>query len=291
MSVTISLLNMKGGVGKTTLAVNLAWHMHQKEECNVLLVDLDPQFNATQYVMDYKAFQVHRSKAGTAADLLIDQPSLDLRLKKVKSNPRAALHKIRTSDGKRLDILPSELGLAWVVKNPAQMDYRLEKLLSRIRGDYDYIFVDCAPTDSVLTTMALTASDYLLIPMRPDRFSILGFANLIETIKTFRSNCPDPHDVKVLGIVFTQVTGTSEVEQQAMDELRSEAIKENTHLFSSSLKYSNSFIRSVRDQTPIFETLYAHANPKSAVGKIAEELKARIEYFSQNQHPAKGKNT
>ncbi len=282
MSVTISLLNMKGGVGKTTLAVNLAWHMHQKEKCNVLLVNLDPQFNATQYVMDYKAFQAHRQKAGTVADLLIDQPSLDLRLKKVKNNPRTALHKIRTSDGKRLDILPSELGLAWVVKNPAQMDYRLEKLLSRIRGDYDYIFVDCAPTDSVLTTMALTASDYLLIPMRPDRFSILGFANLIETIKTFRSNCPDPHEVKVLGIVFTQVTGTSDVERQAMDELRSEAIKESTHRFSSSLKYSNSFIRSVRDQTPIFETLYAHANPKSAVGKIADELKARIEHFSQN---------
>jgi chromosome partitioning protein len=291
VSVTISLLNMKGGVGKTTLAVNLAWHMHQKEKCNVLLVDLDPQFNATQYVMDYKAFQDHRKKAGTAADLLIDQPSLDLRLRKVKSNPRAALHKIQTTDGKRLDILPSELGLAWVVKNPAQMDYRLEKLLARIRDDYDYIFVDCAPTDSVLTTMALTASDYLLIPMRPDRFSILGFANLIETIKTFRTNCPDPHEVKVLGIVFTQVTGTSEVEQQAMVELSTEATKEKTHLFSSSLKYSNSFIRSVRDQTPIFETLYAHTNPKSAVGKIADELKARIGNLPKKQHAAKGKNS
>jgi chromosome partitioning protein len=282
---------MKGGVGKTTLAVNLAWHMHQKENCNVLLVDLDPQFNATQYVMDYKAFQVHRKKAGTVADLLIDQPSLDLRMKKVKNNPRAALHKIRANDGKRLDILPSELGLAWVVKNPAQMDYRLEKLLARIRDDYDYVFVDCPPTDSVLTTMALTASDYLLIPMRPDRFSILGFANLIETIKTFRNNCPDPHKVEVLGIVFTQVTGTSEVEQQAMDELRSEATKEKTELFSSRLKYSNSFIRSVRDQTPIFETLYAHTNPKSAVGKIADELKARIHHFSGKQHAPKGKNS
>ena len=291
MSVTISLLNLKGGVGKTTLAVNLAWHMHQKEQCNVLLVDLDPQFNATQYVMDYKAFQVHRNKAGTAADLLIDQPSLDLRLKKVKKNPRAALHRIRTTDGKRLDILPSELGLAWVVKNPAQMDYRLEKLLARIRDDYDYVFVDCAPTDSVLTTMALTASDYLLIPMRPDRFSILGFANLIETIKTFRSNCPDPHEVKVLGIVFTQVTGASEVEQQAMDELRNEATKEKTHLFLSWLKFSNSFIRSVRDQTPIFETLYAHANPKSAVRKIAEELKSRIDYFCKKELAAKGKKS
>jgi chromosome partitioning protein len=290
LSATISLLNMKGGVGKTTLAVNLAWHMHQKEKSNVLLVDLDPQFNATQYVMDYKAFQIHRRKAGTIADLLTDPPSLTLHLKKIKSNPKATLHSIRSSGGKRLDIVPSELGLAWVVKNPAQMDYRLEKLLSNVRDDYDYVFVDCAPTDSVLTTMALTASDYLLIPMRPDRFSILGFANLIETIKTFRVNCPDPHSVKVLGIVFTQVSGTSEVEQQAMDELRVEATKEKTYLFSSRLKYSNSFIRSVRDQTPIFETLYAHANPKSAVGKIADELKTRIDHFQNKDKDAKGKN-
>ena len=60
MAITIALLNMKGGVGKTTLAVNLAWHFHQNEEKNVLLVDLDPQFNATQYVMDFQAFQPQR---------------------------------------------------------------------------------------------------------------------------------------------------------------------------------------------------------------------------------------
>src|SRR5205823_9703246 len=118
-----------------------------------------------------------------------------------------------------------------------------------------YVFIDCAPTDSVLTTMALTASDYLLIPMRPDRFSILGFANLVETIKTFRSNCPDPHDVKVLGVVFTQVLGDSEVEDQAMVEVERAAKRERIPLLRSQLRHSRSFIRSVRDQTPIFETL------------------------------------
>ena len=134
-------------------------------------MDLDPQFNATQYVMDYQAFQSQRKNRGTIADLLVDTPRLDVRLKKVKDNPRTALHAIRKSaDGKRFDLLPAELNLAWVVKNPAQMEYRLEKLLSTFREDYEYIFIDCAPTDSVLTTMALTASDYLLIPMRPDRF-------------------------------------------------------------------------------------------------------------------------
>jgi chromosome partitioning protein len=227
--------------------------------------------------MDYQAFQKQRKAGGTIADLLVDPPVLDPRLKKVKNNPRLAIHTVRkNSAGKRFDLLPAELNLAWVVKNPAQMDYRLEKLLQVFRDDYDYLFIDCAPTDSVLTTMALTASDYLLIPMRPDRFSILGFANLNETIKIFRSNCPDPHGVKALGIVFTQVTGTSNVEQEAMDDIRKAAEKEGTYLFTSLLKYSNSFSRSVRDQTPIFGTGHAQYPTRRAPAKIAEEVKARM---------------
>lgn len=288
MAITVSLVNMKGGVGKTTLAVNLAWYIYQNDHKNVLLVDLDPQFNATQYVMDYKSFESHKTNAGTIADLLIDQPKLDLRLRKVRKNPRSALHNIRSNRTARLDLLPAELDLAWIVKNPAQMDYRLEKLLAGFRDDYDYVFVDCAPTDSVLTTMALMASDYLLIPMRPDRFSILGFANLNKTIEIFRSNCSDPHGVQVVGIVFTQVIGTSNVEAESMGAITSAAKKESTYLFTSFLKFSNSFFRSVKDQTPIFETRYAHAKSWLATAKIAEELKKRITSLSNAAGAVKG---
>jgi chromosome partitioning protein len=285
MATTIALLNMKGGVGKTTLAVNLAWHMHKNENANVLLVDLDPQFNATQYVMDFKSFQNHRKSAGTIYDLLVETPKLDVRQKKIKKNHFAALHNIENTNGKKFDLLPAELNLAWVVKNPAQMDYRLEKLLEKIRDRYTYVFIDCAPTDSVLTTMALTASDYLLIPMRPDRFSILGFANLMETIKAFRSNCPDPHSVKILGVVFTQVIGNSNVESDAMIEVKAAATKEKIHLFTSLLKFSASFSRSVQDQTPIFQTLYAKEGSRNAARSIADELKKQIALTAK---PAKG---
>ena len=216
MALTISLLNMKGGVGKTTLAVNLAWHFYQNESANVLLVDLDPQFNSTQYVMSYAAFDSHRKKFGTLTNLLVDQPTLNLKDTKLKKNPASALYNVRKFKGRQFDLLPAELSLAWVVKNPAQMEHRLEKLLEKFRDKYDYIFIDCAPTDSVLTTMALTASDFVLIPMRPDRFSILGFTNLMETIKIFRTNCPDPHLVKVSGVAFTQVIGKSTVEAQSI---------------------------------------------------------------------------
>jgi chromosome partitioning protein len=267
---------MKGGVGKTTLAVNLAWHMHQNENRHVLLIDLDPQFNATQYLMDYKAFDNHRKAHGTIADLLIDQPRLDLKLKNLKKDPRLCLHTVRQSKSTAFHLLPSELDLAWVVKNPAQMDYRLERLLSVIGAEYEYIFIDCAPTDSVLTTMALTASDFLLVPVRPDRFSILGFFNLLQTVSTFRKNCPDPHEVKDLGVVFTQVMGNSAVETECMEIIRKIATEQDGYVFLSMLMYSTSFGRAVKDQTPIFRTPYAHAKSKKAASKIAEEIEERI---------------
>jgi len=281
MAITISLLNMKGGVGKTTLAVNLAWFMHRQEGLNVLLVDLDPQFNATQYVMDFSQFDAHRKSKGTIADLLLDQPRLDLRAKRVKANPATALYNVEKSGSKKFDLLPAELDLAWVVKNPAQMDFRLEKLLADLRKGYDYVFIDCAPTDSVLTTMALTASDFLLVPMRPDRFSVLGYLNLLKTIETFRQNCPDPNHVKDLGVVFTQVTKNSSVEQDAMDEVKAIASKQGGYIFSANFKHSPSFMRAVQNQTPIFQTLYAKPQSRMSASNVAGEIKTRIQSLSK----------
>lgn len=202
VATTIALLNMKGGVGKTTLAVNLAWHSYRHKKRRVLLIDLDPQFNASQYLMDFEQYKTHLKEKGSIADLLIDQPALGLG-KKTKSVIPVANRIARmevSKSGHYLDFLPSQLALAHVVKNPAQMDFRLEKILEQIRSHYDYIFIDCAPTDSVLTTMALTASNFILIPIRPDRFSILGYANLVDTIKSFKEKTPDPNKVAELAL-------------------------------------------------------------------------------------------
>lgn len=163
------------------------------------------------------------------------------------------------------------------------MEYKLEKALEGMRNEYDYIFIDCAPTDSVLTTMALTASDFILIPVRPDRFSILGYGNLLKTVRTFRGNCQDPHNVKQLGIVFTQVTGNSDIESDCMQQIKVEAAKQGDHVFANILKWSNSYIRAVKDQTPIFDTLHARwAGSRSNVSAIAREMLAQIEKMSQN---------
>ena len=201
MADTIALLNMKGGVGKTTLAVDLASHCYTRGRSTVLLIDLDPQFNASQYLMDYKTYEEHSRTGGTIADLLIDSPALTLRRKSKKPKLDACIHRLKTGphSGKHFDLLPSQLALSHVVKNPAQMEYKLEKLLQPVQSQYDYIFIDCAPTDSVLTTMALMAADYLLIPVRPDRFSILGYALVGETVRNFRDNLLSAH----LDVIFS----------------------------------------------------------------------------------------
>ena len=87
--------------------------------------------------MSYTAFMKHTKDAGTIADLLIDPASLDLRLRKIKRNPKTTLHCVQASGAKRFDLLPAELKLAWVVKNPVQMEYKLEKVLATIRESYD----------------------------------------------------------------------------------------------------------------------------------------------------------
>lgn len=204
---------------------------------------------------------------------------MDLRHKKLAKNPRNALHKVDGRGPRKFDLLPSELNLAWVVKNPAQMEYKLEKLLSVLRPEYDFIFIDCAPTDSVLTTMALTASDFLLVPVRPDRFSVLGFENLLTTVRQFKKNCNDPHDVKDLGIVFTQVLGSSTVEAECMVDIRARAATEDGYVFAATLNHSTSFIRAVKEQTPIFRTWHAHDGCKKAAAAVAKEMQDRIASF------------
>lgn len=268
---------MKGGVGKTTLAVNLAWHSYRFKKRRVLLIDFDPQFNASQYMMDYADYEEHLKKKGTIADLLIEQPTLGLKKKRRPPPTKHRIARVRTAgSGHYLDFLPSQLALAYVVKNPAQMDHKLERILQDIRRHYDYIFIDCAPTDSVLTTMALTASNYIIIPIRPDRFSILGYANLLETIQNFKETAHDPNDIQQLGLIFTQVRGNSAVEKACMDDIRGQAAQFGSFVFPGALKFSNTFIRAVQDQTPAFETKYARDELKQNIAAIVREMERRI---------------
>lgn len=275
---------MKGGVGKTTLAVNLAWVLCRRFHKKVLLVDLDPQFNASQYLMIYEEWEKHKIKKGTVADILTNMHQSLMKFpspstKKPKIDARKYLfEKETTANGGRLDILPSELSLALAIKNPHGVPQKLENYLKQVSQYYDYIIIDCAPTDSVLTDTALMASDYILVPVKPDRFSILGYAQIQGCLTTFKNTYHDPHNTKDLGVVFTQVQDEQGIEYTCIEEVISLA----NHTFSTKLKSSRSYLRSVHEKTPISDTKYSHLVTRTSIERLIREIERRIRDLSES---------
>lgn len=272
-ATTISFINMKGGVAKTTLAVNIAGELAR--QYRVLLIDLDPQFNATQYLMDYESFEKHRQASGTVADVLIEPNRQRMPLGKKRQASLTVdecIVRVPVAHNKELAFLPSELDLSKAVKNPQGIEYKLEKALENTVKSFDYILIDCAPTDSVLTTTALMASDFILVPMRPDKFSVLGYAQILEVLVDFRQRYPDPHSVKDLGVVFTQVTGKSDIEKQCMRDVAVQA----DYVFKTELPWSKTYMRSVNEQTLLTETRFARKSTADVFPALTAELMDRI---------------
>jgi chromosome partitioning protein len=167
----ISLINMKGGVGKSTVAVNLAFACAEKKR--TLLVDIDPQFNATQYALGAARTEAYfKAKEKSVVDVF-ESPYLeptDLPIKRIDEN---------------LDLLPSSLELNRVLKNPAQKEQRLQKFIKSHCPNYDWVIIDCPPTDSMLTLAAYLASDYLVIPVKPEYLSVIGLPLLLRSYNEF----------------------------------------------------------------------------------------------------------
>lgn len=163
--------------------------------------------------------------------------------------------------------------MSQAVKSPTGIPYLLEKRLESVRNKYDFIFIDCAPTDSVLTDTALMASDFVLTPVKPDRFSVLGYGQIQSILEVFRDSFPDPHSVADLGVVFTQVEGNSDIEKESMDVIEQQA----DYVFETAIYRSRSYLSSVQQQAPVFDTRYAHSVTKTALNQLVMEMNGRIE--------------
>lgn len=276
--ITIAIVNMKGGVGKTTLTVNLGWNLARRKDNRVLIVDLDPQFNASQYIMDFRVWDNHRKEKGTIADILLDtgRQSRNSKKKEEKWFLKDLYHvESRLKRGYGLWLIPSDLKLAKCVKNPQGVEYRLNRRMEYLDSYFDYAFIDCAPGDTVLTATAMMAADYVLVPIKPDRFSVVGYSMMLEVIDNFRYDYPDPKKVKDLGVVFTQVIGSSEIE----DQCKSDVAEKASHVFKTEIKSSRSYLKSVSDQTPVFDTRYARLITKQSIASLVKEIEERIRHF------------
>lgn len=211
----ISFINMKGGVGKTTLSIGVADFLANYKNQKVLLIDADPQFNATQALLDsyYSAdyFEDILPKEKTINRLFKPQVQFSQQYK--SPSPEEIILELKDN----LHIVCGDLSLVLANKSS---DYSHVKRLKRfikdneLREVYDLIIIDCPPTLTIYTDSALMASDYYIIPNRIDRYSIVGISSLQKAITNLTGE--EDIDLKCLGLIYTNLDDELSKKQQEM---------------------------------------------------------------------------
>lgn len=277
MATKVALINMKGGVGKSTLSVNLAWHFSAMRAWrkNVLVVDLDPQFNCSQYILGARRYQeLFVKKQGPTIWDIFEQatrtPGMRATGRKLED---CIINVANFSSGQRLDVIASQLELSYTLKNPSQKEHLLANFIMDVEDQYDVILVDCAPTESVLTTAAYLTCDKILVPVKPDFLSSIGLPLIRQSIREFTRLYKKK--LELLGVCFNATSGYAPEEVTAKQEVRSLAKRFSWHVFDEEIPLSRSFPKGAREGAPIFRTSYAHTAVASRVAAFCDAFATR----------------
>lgn len=211
----ISLINYKGGVGKSTTAVNISANLAKYHEKVVLLVDADPQTNATICVMEPEnRYEPLRQSEATSRKIYEEW---DKRDKSIRFED-LIIKGVVERDGRKvlpgLDLLPSDPALIkaerWLAASNSPLTVLLDEL-EKVKNAYDYIIIDCAPNLYFLTKNCILASDYYVVPMIPDYLSTAGFNLLVKEIYDFSQGMKrtKPSPIKLKAVMFTKHRNTN----------------------------------------------------------------------------------
>lgn len=201
MGKIIAITNQKGGVGKTTTAINLSAALAILDK-KVLLIDADPQSNAT-------------------AGLGIKQEDIKYTLYDVMSGLANAEDAILPTEVPNLDILPSTIDLVGAeveLVNESDREYVMRNSIGTVKKDYDYIFIDCLPSLGILTVNALVAADSVIIPVQSEYYSLEGLGKLKDTIAAVKKSY-NP-ELEIEGILITMYDKRLRLAQMVVDSVR-----------------------------------------------------------------------
>jgi chromosome partitioning protein len=201
VSKVVAIANQKGGVGKTTTAINLGACLGELGR-TILIVDADPQGNAT-------------------SGLGIDRSKLDYSLYDCLVRDVEPIEALRATEYPGLWLLPSSLDLAGAeieLVGMEQREHRLKRVVGKIRDNYDYVFIDCPPSLGLLTVNALAAADSVLIPIQCEYYALEGLTQLLSTIKLIRNRLNSSLELE--GVLLTMFDGRTNLALQVAEEVK-----------------------------------------------------------------------
>lgn len=249
--ITISLLNRKGGAGKTTASVNLAAIFALTKGKRVLLVDFDPQANASTYLGKFITKDEVSVYNVVCEDFDINQAIID-------------------TDIECLKLLPSNVNLdkadTTIAALPMAKEYLLKNKLSTIADQFDYVFIDCPPARNNLTANALTASDYAILPCEATEYGVDSIFAMREFVTNIRQYVNQ--NLKVAGILFTKKENTA-AQNLYYDQIKQ--LLENYHFFETDIRKTTVVEKSLNAHEPLI--IYGkNENVTKDYLKVADEL-------------------
>ena len=249
MAEIIAIANQKGGVGKTTTAINLSAAL-AKLEAKVLLIDIDPQGNATSGLGLSK-----KDIKKCIYNALVDE----MHVKDIITQTRWA----------NLDVLPASIQLAGAEIELVSMvsrEYKLKKALSPVVGSYDYLIIDCPPSLGLLTLNALNAANGILIPIQCEYYALEGLGQLMNTISLVRKHLNA--ELRIEGVVLTMYDIRTNLSEQVADEVRK---------YFKQYVYKTVIPRNVRlSEAPSYGQHIIEYDPKSKGAELYMALAAEV---------------